>query len=265
MKRTTLIAILLIIFFAYHITILTMWPGWPNWPVGPAHYWFIGPGSFLWSVAIVGITTFIAARYLPKEEALIPKKASLEGSSEVKRKIILITSREAGMIAAFSGVNFAWNALGLIIVIFPPGSWSLTGIAPHIVGMATGPVGLIIAHFIGGLLWYDFPWGTYNFMLSGTWLPMIAYWYIRDVKKAYRYPLIFTHAFVMHQYDVYSWALWAVHFAKLAPLEYIIPACYVFIGPWSLLNAIPITIIASLLDRFAPGLLRPTWLERLAT
>jgi hypothetical protein len=258
MNRRTLLTILLGIYFVYNIAVLTTWRGWTD-PTPPAIGLLMGPGMFIIAVVVTGLTTWVAARYLPKET---PVTATVPPAPEAPRKVVTITSREAGIIASFSGVTFAWNALGLIFVIFPPGSWSITGIMPQIVGMATGPVGLVIAHFIGGLLWYDFPWGTFNFMLSSTWLVTIAYFFYRDVAKAYRYPILFAQTFLLHQYDVYSWALWASHFAKLAPVDFVIPATIVFIGPWSLLNALPIVIIVALLDRFSPGFMRPTWLER---
>src|SRR5213076_3264569 len=121
----------------------------------------------------------------------------------IGRRIAAVTSREAGLIAAFSGITFAWNALGLIIVVFPPGSWSITGIMPQIVGMGTGPIGLFIAHFLGGLLWYYF---------------------YHDVAKVYKYPILFVQTFLLHQYDVFSWALWASNFAKLAPTSFVVPS-----------------------------------------
>ncbi|MER3601700.1 MAG: hypothetical protein C4339_03175 [Nitrososphaerota archaeon] len=261
MKRNTLLLILLGIYFLYNITILSIWQGWTS-PTPPPIGLLMGPGMFAIAVLVTGVTTWVAARYLPKEVQLT---AAAAPGSAAPRKAVALTSREAGIVASFSGVTFAWNALGLIFVIFPPGSWSITGIMPQIVGMATGPVGLIIAHFVGGLLWYDFPWGTFNFMLSSTWLVTVAYYFYRDVAKIYRYPILFAQTFLLHQYDVYSWALWASHFAKLAPVDFVIPATIVFIGPWSLLNAIPIVIIVALLDRFAPGFMRPTWLDRYTT
>jgi hypothetical protein len=271
MRRVTLLSILLGIYLVYNITIMSTWQGWVGPP--PLIGIIMGPGMFVIAFLFSILTTFIAWKYLPKER---PKELQVRASSgetsagssrtsssiPPPRKIVLITSREAAIIASFSGVNFAWNALGLIFVIFPPGSWSISGIMPQLIGMATGPIGLVIAHFIGGLLWYDFPWGTFNFMLSATWLITVLYPFYADVVKHYKYPILFGQTFLLHQYDVYSWALWAVHFAKLAPVEYIIPATLVFIGPWSLLNAIPIVILVALFDRFAPGLMKPTWLDR---
>jgi hypothetical protein len=262
-KKRTLVAILLAIYFIYNITVLSIWRGWTG-PSPPPLALLMGPGMFVIAVAVTGITTYIAARFLPKEAGQAPP-AQAQAAPPGPRRVVALTSREAGIVASFSGVNFAWNALGLIFVIFPPGSWSISGIMPQLIGMATGPVGLIIAHFIGGLLWYDFPWGTFNFMLSSTWLATIAYYFYRDVAKKYRYPILFLQTFLLHQYDVYSWALWASNFAKLAPVDFVVPATLVFIGPWSLLNAIPIVIIVALLDRFSPGLMRPTWLDRYAT
>jgi hypothetical protein len=264
LKKRTLLTILLAIYVIYNATILTIWQGWTD-PTPPLIGLVMGPIMFVIAAAATGVTTYVAYKFLPKERS--PGAAAADGGEapSTARKIVAITSREAGIIAAFSGITFAWNALGLIIVIFPPGSWSITGIMPQIVGMATGPIGLIIAHFIGGLLWYDFPWGTFNFMLSATWLVAVAYYFYHDVAKAYKYPILFIQTFLLHQYDVYSWALWASHFAKLAPVDFVIPATIVFIGPWSLLNAIPIVIIVALLDKFAPGFMRPTWLDRYTT
>jgi len=102
-------------------------------------------------------------------------------------------------------------------------------------------------------------------MLSSTWLITIAYYFYHDVAKVYKYPILFVQTFLLHQYDVFSWALWASNFAKLAPTSFVVPSTIVFIGPWSLLNAVPIVIIVALLDRYAPGFLRPTWLDRYTT
>jgi hypothetical protein len=247
------------IFFVYHGALL--WLGLSGtlpWFVEPpsALDFIVGPGMFFIGIVISFIIIY-ASRFLPKE---VPE------SGEVKKApSVLLTSTEAAIIAAFSGITFAWNALGLIIVIFPPGSWSLSGIMPQLVGFATGPVGLVITHFIAGLLWYDFPWGTYNFMLSGTWPNMLIYWHLRDLKKVYRYAFITITTFIFHQYDVWTWAMWAVHFAKLAPVEYIIPATYVFIPAWAIINTVSIVVLLVILDRISPGLLRPTWLDRYAT
>jgi hypothetical protein len=259
MRKSIIMGILWGIFLLYHGILLTLgFTGILPWYVEPpsALDFIVGPGMFFIGI-VISFLIIYASRFLPKEAP---------ATGEVKkRRSVLLTSTEAAIIAAFSGINFAWNALGLIIVIFPPGSWSLSGIMPQLVGFATGPVGLVITHFIAGLLWYDFPWGTYNFMLSGTWPNMLIYWYLRDVKKVYRYGLITITTFIFHQYDVWTWAMWAVHFAKLAPVEYIIPATYVFIPAWAIINTVSIVVLLVILDRIAPGLLRPTWLERYAT
>ena len=268
MKRMTLLGILLGIYFVYNLAVLGVWAGSVPSPT-PLLALVMGP--VIWVVAVVttGATTWVAYKFLPKEKPVAPRAATAADGGTVTmgigRRIAAVTSREAGLIAAFSGITFAWNALGLIIVVFPPGSWSITGIMPQIVGMGTGPIGLFIAHFLGGLLWYDFPWGTFNFMLSSTWLITIAYYFYHDVAKVYKYPILFVQTFLLHQYDVFSWALWASNFAKLAPTSFVVPSTIVFIGPWSLLNAVPIVIIVALLDRYAPGFLRPTWLERYTT
>ena len=271
MKRMTLLGILLGIYFVYNIAVLGVWAGTASASSYPPIYAFV-MGPVIWIVAVVttGVTTYVAYKFLPKEEPRVkskPATAANGGTVTVGmgRRITAVTSREAGLIAAFSGITFAWNALGLIIVIFPPGSWSITGIMPQIVGMGTGPIGLFIAHFVGGLLWYDFPWGTFNFMLSSTLLITIAYPFYYNVAKVYKYPILFMQTFLLHQYDVFSWALWASNFAKLAAPSFVVPSTIVFIGPWSLLNAVPIVIIVALLDRYAPGFLRPTWLERYTT
>jgi len=269
LKKRTLLAILLGIYLVYNVTVLAVWAG--SVPSDPPFLALV-MGPILWVIAIVatGVTTWAAYKFLPKESPRTGPKAAADGgmatvTPTLRRKIVTVTSREAGIIAAFSGITFAWNALGLIIVVFPPGSWSITGIMPQIVGMGTGPIGLFIAHFLGGLLWYDFPWGTFNFMLSSTWLVTIAYYFYADVAKVYKYPILFAQTFLLHQYDVFSWALWASNFAKLAPTSFVVPSTIVFIGPWSLLNAVPLVIIVALLDRYAPGFLRPTWLDRYTT
>lgn len=273
MKKRSLLALLLLIYFVYNLSVLGVWAG--SVPSDPPYLALVmGPVIWLAAIATTGVTTWVAYKFLPKERepsAKPPMRASADGGTMtvtrpgMGRRIVAVTSREAGIIAAFSGITFAWNALGLIIVIFPPGSWSITGIMPQIVGMGTGPIGLIISHFIGGLLWYDFPWGTFNFMLSSTWLVTISYYFYHNVAKAYKYPILFAQTFLLHQYDVFTWALWASNFAKLADTAFVVPSTIVFIGPWSLLNAVPLVIIVLLLDVFAPGFLRPTWLDRYTT
>lgn len=266
MKKRTLLAILLGIYFVYNVAVLGVWAGSvPSDP--PILALVMGPIMWLIAVVVTGVSTWAAYRFLPKASPRWGPTRAADGGATmtVGRRIVSVTSREAGIIAAFSGITFAWNALGLIIVVFPPGSWSITGIMPQIVGMGTGPIGLFIAHFLGGLLWYDFPWGTFNFMLSSTWLVMIAYYFYHNVSPVYKYPILFAQTFLLHQYDVFSWALWASNFAHLAPTSFVVPATIVFIGPWSLLNTVPLVIIVILLDRFAPGFLRPTWLDRYTT
>jgi len=271
LKKRTMLALLLLIYFAYNVTVLGVWAGSvPSDP--PILALVMGPVIWLVAIATTGVTTWVAYKFLPKEGGAIPPATSSANGGTVNvtrprlaRRIVAVTSREAGIIAAFSGITFAWNALGLIIVIFPPGSWSITGIMPQIVGMGTGPIGLIISHFIGGLLWYDFPWGTFNFMLSSTWLITVSYYFYHDVAKVYKYPILFAQTFLLHQYDVFTWALWASNFAKLAPVDFVVPSTIVFIGPWSLLNTVPLVITVFLLDTFAPGFLRPTWLDRYTT
>jgi hypothetical protein len=270
LKKMTLLAVLLGIYFLYNLAVLGVWAG--SVPSDPPFLALV-MGPILWVVAIVttGVTTWAAYRFLPKESAQTGPAAAADGGANVTvgrslgRKIVWVTSREAGIIAAFSGITFAWNALGLIIVVFPPGSWSITGIMPQIVGMGTGPIGLFIAHFLGGLLWYDFPWGTFNFMLSSTFLVTIAYYFYHDVVWRWKYPILFAQTFLLHQYDVFTWALWASNFAKLAPVDFVVPSTLVFIGPWTLLNTVPLVIIVALLDKYAPGFLRPTWLDRYTT
>jgi hypothetical protein len=270
LKKMTLLAILLGIYFAYNVTVLGVWAGSvPSDP--PFMALLMGPVIWLAAVVTTGVTTWVAYKFLPKEAARATKATMATNGGTVTvgavraRRIVTVTSREAALIAAFSGITFAWNALGLIIVVFPPGSWSITGIMPQIVGMATGPIGLIISHFLGGLLWYDFPWGTFNFMLSSTWLVMIAYYFYHNVTPAYKYPILFAQTFLLHQYDVFTWAMWASFFAGLNVPGFIVPATIVFIPLWSLANAVPIVIIVALLDRYAPGFLRPTWLDRYTT
>ena len=155
MKRMTLLGILLGIYFVYNLAVLGVWAGSvPSTP--PILALVMGP--VIWVVAVVttGATTWVAYKFLPKEKPVAPRAATAADGGTVTmgigRRIAAVTSREAGLIAAFSGITFAWNALGLIIVVFPPGSWSITGIMPQIVGMGTGPIGLFIAHFLGGLL-----------------------------------------------------------------------------------------------------------------
>jgi hypothetical protein len=265
LKKRTLLSLLLGIYFVYNVTILAIWTGSvPSSP--PILEVLMGPVLWLVAVVTTGVTTWVAYKFLPKESTRASKATTAADGGNVvvgaTRRAVTITSREAALIAAFSGITFAWNALGLIIVVLPPGSWSITGIMPQIVGMATGPIGLIISHFLGGLLWYDFPWGTFNFMLSSTWLVMISYYFYHDVARVYKYPILFAQTFLLHQYDVWTWGHWASNFAKLLDPQYVVPYTFGFIGPWSLLNTVPLVIIVALLDRYAPGFLRPTWLDR---
>jgi hypothetical protein len=268
LKKRTLLSLLLGIYFVYNVTILAVWTG--SVPSDPP-FLAILMGPVIWFAAVVttGVTTWVAYKFLPKEAAARPKATTATNGGTVvvraARRVVAVTSREAGLIAAFSGITFAWNALGLIIVVLPPGSWSITGIMPQIVGMGTGPIGLFISHFLGGLLWYDFPWGTFNFMLSSTWLVTVAYYFYHDVAWKFKYPILFAQTFLLHQYDVWTWGHWASNFAHLLPSEYVIPYTFGFIAPWSLLNAVPLVIIVALLDRYAPGFLRPTWLDRYTT
>jgi hypothetical protein len=269
LKKRTLLAILLGIYFVYNLIVLSVWTG--SAPSNPPVLQLV-MGPVLWLIALVttGGTTWAAYKFLPKDPSASPAMATNGGATitvgrSLGKRIVWVTSREAGIIAAFSGITFAWNALGLIITVFPPGSWSITGIMPQIVGMGTGPVGLLISHFLGGLLWYDFPWGSFNFMLSSTWLVTISYYFYHDTAKMYKYPILFAQTVLLHQYDVFTWGLWASNFAKLLAPDLVVPYTFLFIGPWSLLNAVPIVIIVILLDRYAPGFLRPTWLDRYTT
>src|SRR5438309_1384498 len=160
----TLLGILLGIYFVYNLAVLGVWAGSVPSPT-PLLALVMGP--VIWVVAVVttGATTWVAYKFLPKEKPVAPRVATAADGGTVTvrigRRIAAVTSREAGLIAAFSGITFAWNALGLIIVV--------------------------------------------------------------------------------------------------------VPSTIVFIGPWSLLNAVPIVIIVALLDRYAPGFLRPTWLDRYTT
>src|SRR5438046_9293443 len=169
----TLLGILLGIYFVCNLAALG---GWAGSVPSPTPILALVMGPVIWVVAVVttGATTWVAYKFLPKEKPVAPRAATAADGGTVTvgigRRIAAVTSREAGLIAAFSGITFAWNALGLIIVVFPPGSWSITGIMPQVLGSGTGPHALPLVRFLGGLLWYASTWGPFNFMLSSTWL-----------------------------------------------------------------------------------------------
>src|SRR5204862_4134903 len=99
-------------------------------------------GPVIWVVAVVttGATTWVAYKFLPKEKPVAPRAATAADGGTVTmgigRRIAAVPSREAGLIAAFSGITSASHALGRIIAVFPPGRWAITGITPQLVRTA---------------------------------------------------------------------------------------------------------------------------------
>jgi len=259
-----IVIIMIVACAVYAAAISIAFPGYLYIPSSPwwSHLWTTY--IFLVTWVVLGITALVA-RFAPKEKREVPVKKSTGASNpggEEKRARVWITSREAGVIAAFGAVGFAWNALGLIVVFFPPASWTLSNPLAYIGAIATGPFGGIILGLTSALMLYSMLADILDWIFTINFPAMLAYWAIKDVIKPIRYPLLFIQSFFIMQEDVWAWSIWMAFPFKLFPPETLWSFNLIPIVPWSLLNAIIITVIVALVDQFAPGLLRPTWFDR---
>jgi hypothetical protein len=186
----------------------------------------------------------------------------VEKEKGTAKEFVLLTSREIGIIAAFSGLLFASVALGLMIPILP--NVAIFALEPLALfgGFATGPIG---AFLITGIMGTPRPLAVENWLVYGTGAAIVsaAYWPIRNWSLSKKIPMmVLFAAFQYYGIGFLPAMAYEVYVMKFVPPEAFWEYTYMNFLFFSTPEVIYHAIALPVLMRAFPNFVRPTWWSR---